>query len=207
MNSTAMLLGMVKLKTADVVECMIFDYGQEHAEEIDYARSLCDKLGVPSSLWSFEPGPLMDVGPAHARVPVDVEVNPLHLYSHMLNCAAYRARDASAQFVSAGFIEDEASFGWDDIYRLWRGVRIFSGQCNVLTSAADLDVPLWAKTKAEVFKFIEDIDCVAEVLRDTMSCLRGNTELMHPWGYGCGSCDGCVRRWKAWEEHLHNKSP
>jgi len=206
MNSAAMLLGMLKLQTTEVVECMIFDYGQEHAEEIDCARTLCDKFEVPSSLWSFDPGPLMDVGVEHARVPIDVEVGHPYLYSHMLNCAIYRAQVVTeSDQIAAGFLKEEMSVSYDALTTFFRGAVWFSNQGDSTSAAIRYTFPMWSKTKAEVFQLVEDIDCTAEVLMDTVSCLRGNAELRHQWGYGCGSCDGCVRRWRAWEAHLHAK--
>ena len=59
--------------------------------------------------------------------------------------------------------------------------------------------------RAKIVKVAEDLNRVVEVLGDTWSCLKHDTDIQHPWGHGCGSCDGCVRRWRAWEQHLERK--
>ena len=68
-----------------------------------------------------------------------------------------------------------------------------------------LNVPMWDLEKWEIFKLVEDLNRTVEVLGDTYSCLKHDADLRHQWGHGCGSCDGCVRRWRAWEKHLHEK--
>ena len=45
---------------------------------------------------------------------------------------------------------------------------------------------------------------LAEITSESSSCDEGIDTIQHPWGYGCGSCDGCVARWRAWDEYVKN---
>ena len=128
-----------------------------------------------------------------------------HFYSQIINNAFYRAHEQGAAQVVAGFIDAEVPFSFDEANGFWAATRKMMG---LLAPAPppELYLPFFFKSKIELFHFAESCDVLGEVLRDTISCMNGNTELQHEWGYGCGSCGGCVRRWRAWEEYQHRKS-
>ena len=202
MNSAVMLYEILTFKKAEIIECMIFDAYQPSGDFL-CARALCTKLGVPFSLWDLEPVPIMSSsGLDSPEVITKVFTDDLNntCFMQMLVAAVRYARLAGADTVTAGFCDQGVSFIRSDVEDL------FNAATNMIdTYELKMELPLWEYKKWEIFKLAEDLNRVVEVLDGTTSCLIGNDDIRHQWGYGCGSCDGCVRRWRAWEEHLERK--
>jgi 7-cyano-7-deazaguanine synthase in queuosine biosynthesis len=202
MNSAVMLYDILTFKKAEILDCMIFDNFQPR-EDIACARALCEKAGVTFSLWDIGPTPIMSTTNLDSPETITKEfAEDLRntCFMQMLVAAVRWAKLAGADTVTTGLLDEDVAFEMMGL------LGIFEAAAQVLDDyKLKLNTPLWTAKRWEVFKLAEDLNRVAEVLGDTYSCLNGDTDIQHQWGYGCGSCDGCVRRWRAWEEHLERK--
>jgi 7-cyano-7-deazaguanine synthase in queuosine biosynthesis len=198
MNSAAMLYDIVTFEKAEVLDCMIFDSYQP-SEDVACARGLCERLGISFSLWNLEPAPIISSCGWDSPEVITKEFSAdlrNTCFLQMLVAAVRYAKLAGAESVTAGFCYKDVEFDLlefaDTAALLW----------NLETT---FNFPMWDLEKWEIFKLAEDLNRVVEVLGSSHSCLIHDRDVQHPWGYGCGSCDGCVRRWRAWEEHLERK--
>ena len=201
MNSAAMIYDILTFAKAEILDCMIFDSYQP-TEDVVAARNLCEKLGLPFSLWNLEPAPIVST---HWQAPEDLGKeweDDLHntCFMQMLVAAVRHAKLTRAESVTAGFCYEDIEMRMAALSDIGHGAATILGHHKLV-----LNVPMWDLEKWEIFKLVEDLNRTVEVLGDTYSCLKHDADLRHQWGHGCGSCDGCVRRWRAWEKHLHEK--
>ena len=198
MNSAVMLYEILTFKKAEIIECMIFDAYQPSGDFL-CARALCTKLGVPFSIWDLEPAPIMSTtnfdSPKEITKEFSADLRNTCLMQMIVASVRY-AKLAGADTITAGFVYKDVDL---DLMEFGDSTALLSGH------EVTFSFPMWDLKKWEIFKLAEDLNRVVEVLDGTTSCLIGNDDIRHQWGYGCGSCDGCVRRWRAWEEHLERK--
>jgi 7-cyano-7-deazaguanine synthase len=90
----------------------------------------------------------------------------------------------------------------------------FDCRNNAITSTAialeknigksvSIHTPLMYLNKAGVWKLGYDIggsEFVQLVVNSTHTCYKGNRDIFHDWGFGCGECDACKLRKKGWLE-------
>jgi len=60
--------------------------------------------------------------------------------------------------------------------------------------------PLMNLSKAMTWRLAEDIGVLETIRTETHTCYNGNHELLHSWGYGCGTCGACLERAKGYVE-------
>jgi 7-cyano-7-deazaguanine synthase in queuosine biosynthesis len=202
MNSAVMLYDIVTFGKAEILDCMIFDSYQP-SEDVICARMLCEKVGVPFSIWDLEPAPIMSTTNLDSPKEITKEFSDdlrNTCFMQMLAAAIRYAKLAGADSVTIGLCDEDVNF---DSAQL---ANFFDSAAKMIDDhGLSLDCPVWVAEKWQIFKMAEDLNRVVEVLGDTYSCLKHDADIQHPWGHGCGSCDGCVRRWRAWEEHLERK--
>jgi len=66
-----------------------------------------------------------------------------------------------------------------------------------------LQTPLMWLDKAAVWALTYELGgtpLVKMIRRDSHTCYLGQREVLHDWGYGCGTCPACVLRAKGWEQ-------
>jgi len=66
-----------------------------------------------------------------------------------------------------------------------------------------LQTPLMWLDKAAVWALTYELGgmpLVEMIRRDSHTCYLGQREVLHDWGYGCGTCPACVLRAKGWEQ-------
>jgi 7-cyano-7-deazaguanine synthase len=59
--------------------------------------------------------------------------------------------------------------------------------------------------KAATWKLAESLGgkaLVTLINRETHSCYRGERDVLHDWGYGCGDCPACALRAEGWARYL-----
>ena len=64
-----------------------------------------------------------------------------------------------------------------------------------------LHTPLMWIDKAATWALAESLGGEALVMlinRETHSCYRGERNVLHDWGYGCGDCPACALRAEGW---------
>jgi 7-cyano-7-deazaguanine synthase in queuosine biosynthesis len=202
MNSAVMLYEILTFKKAQILDCMIFDSFQP-SEDIICARMLCEKVGVPFSIWDLEPAPIMTTTNLDSPKEITKEFSAdlrNTCFMQMLVAAVRYAKLAGADTVTAGFCHEDIGVPMVALTDIGHGAAAILDHRKLR-----FNFPMWDLEKWEIFKLAENLNRVAEVLDDTYSCLKHDADIQHPWGHGCGSCDGCVRRWRAWEEHLERK--
>ncbi len=202
MNSAAMIYDFVTFQKAEILDCMIFDSYQP-SEDVICARALCEKLELPFSLWDLEPAPIVST---RWLTPDDLGkewVDDLHnaCFMQMLVAAVRHAKLTNAESIAVGLCHDDADVGFE-IGLLTDFVDAVGLTLNIGKRSMQLNLPLWEMSKPDIFKLAKDLNRLVEVLGDTYSCLKHDADIRHQWGHGCGSCDGCVRRWRAWDEYL-----
>lgn len=195
MNSAAMLYEMLTFRKTQIVECMIFD--TEPPDTLVIARELCERTGVLYSVWDHVTDPIISCVPDLSGD--DPTLSRALLFTTMINYAVYRAQVLDAKTIAAGFCPDGLPFD---------ATRLIEFCCHAGRAASDtshllnFEFPFINKSKARVFELAKNLNRLVEVCNGSASCDQGDESLQHPWGYGCGSCRGCVARWHAWDEYL-----
>lgn len=190
MNSAVMLYDLVTFQKAEIVECMIFD--AETPDMYKSARELCERLEVRYSVWDHSMEPIIDFNPPNASR----EDNRALLFMNMINHAVIRAELLGAVTIKGGFCEETLPITKPDF------VEFCIAAGRVADRILEFDFPFLTDPKWRVFDAARQLNRLAEVTSETSSCDGGIDDIQHPWGYGCGSCDGCVARWNAWDEYL-----
>jgi 7-cyano-7-deazaguanine synthase in queuosine biosynthesis len=194
MNSAVMLYDFITFEKVKIKECVIFD--AEDAVDLQLARDLCDKCAVPYSMWAYDGMPVVE------PMPEDPYLNQPELHRSMLlttilNHAIHRAHLVGATEIAGGFCGEDLPFSAEGLIGFCLGAgRALEGHLS------NFNFPFLNRTKAQIFEHARDLNRLVEVTRDTNSCDLSHDDIQHSWGYGCGSCPGCVRRWKAWDEYL-----
>jgi len=197
------------------VETIGFDYGQRHRVELDCRQQL--RHAMQAMHW---PGQL---GPDHLlRVDTLAQLGACAMTQEI--AIATQADGLPNTFVPGRnllFFTLAAALA----YR--RGLKLLVGgmsqtdysgypDCrdNTLRAleqalALGVDRPLSLKTplmwldKAAVWALtyeLGDTPLVEMIRRDSHTCYLGQREVLHDWGYGCGTCPACVLRAKGWEQ-------
>ena len=194
MNSAVMLYEYLTFKKADIVEAIIFD--ATTSSDFMAARDLCDRTGVPYSVWCYDPDPVIShITPGATEAEIDRSL----LFTVLITHAVHRARDVGAERIAAGFSAETLPFSPD---------RLIEFCCHAGRAATEdshlleYDFPFIDKSKGQIFELAKDLNRVVEVTLNSTSCDNNDDSIQHQWGYGCGSCRGCVARWHAWDEYL-----
>jgi 7-cyano-7-deazaguanine synthase in queuosine biosynthesis len=192
LNSAVMLYDITTFNKAEIVECLTFDseFGVSHM----LARTLAENLGVPFSLYSYDASPVVDTS------PIDLYENQRDLqratlFGTMIIHGIARASLLGADQLTIGLLGGDVEF--------YEPHEFFIYATKLLGFySLKLSMPFWESEKSDVFVLARDLNKMVEVTRDTNSCDLGSDDIQHPWGYGCGACAGCVRRWNAWDKYL-----
>lgn len=192
LNSAVMLYDLVTFKKFEIVECMIFDDGV--FDKYKSARELCERTKTLYSVWDDSTEPIIDFNPPNASR----EDKRALFFMNMINHAVSRAELLKADTIIAGFCEQTLPLLRPDFTEFC----IAAGRCS--DRVVEFDFPLMELPKWKVFDQARQLNKLGEVLSETSSCDENHDDIQHPWGYGCGSCDGCVVRWRAWDEYLQN---
>ena len=194
LNSAVMLYELVTFGKVEITECMIFD--SDDAVDLGLAQALCDRLELQYSVWGYDGMPVIDFSSTdlYSEQP---DLNHDALLSTMLIHSIHRAILLKAESVTIGLCHQDVDFNCMNF------TDLFVGAAKMMSDySLKLSTPMWEMDKAEIFDRARELNRLVEVTAHTNSCDIGNDDIQHQWGYGCGSCPGCVRRWKAWDEYL-----
>lgn len=200
LNSAVMLYDLITFWKAEILDCMIFDSYQP-SEEVICARALAEKCGVSFSLWDLEPEPIMSerwTAPKDLGLEWTTDRHNICLIQ-MLTAAIRHAKLTRAEVIYAGLSSEDINLTLEQLMSL---ITVVGEVLHIDAYSMDLNLPFWEFSKADVFVHAKELNRLVEVLGDTWSCHAHDIDLQHPWGHGCGSCDGCVKRWRAWDEYL-----
>lgn len=172
------------------VEALAFRYGQKHSVELQQAKIIAKKAGVPLGIRD-----ITGLLEGSALTEHDKEVSDAHEKNAQLPAAFVPGRNAL-------FLSAAASYAYTrDIFDLVGGMcqtdysgypdcrRVFIDSMQTsLSLALDEDLrihtPLMYLTKAQTWKMAADLDVLETVRRDTHTDYNGDRSELHEWGYG-----------------------
>lgn len=198
------------VKSFDEVATISFLYGQQHANEIDFALIAAAKLGVEDSHvidLSFLPqlvrsalvgtagNNVNDSHPDHLTLPASFVPNRNALFLTLTH--AY-AQTIQADTIVGGMNQTDYS-GYPDCREPFLNLLL-----RALNIGAETEIrgffPLLHYTKMQTWLMAEDLGKVTFVLENSISCYYG-VQKRNEWGFGCGECPSCKLREKGWKEY------
>lgn len=173
MDSTVLLYDLHG--DGELVHCALFDYGQRHKQELEFAKLHCQRLGVLFTTITLPQlkGSTLTDGSGGVVVPVRNAV----LLTHAVNLAV----SAGAQLVTfAANKDDEATF--PDCRMAF--IQSFNNMLTTSEINVRVGAPYLDKSKAWIARRGSDIGVVVS---QTWSCYRGGA-------MPCGECEACKKR-------------
>ncbi len=200
------------------VETVGFDYGQRHAIELgarravrraivgafpDWAARLGDDMLVYASglrdLGETAMTHEIEIALAEDGLPTTFVPGRNLVFLTLAGGLAYR-RDIGV--LVAGMCEADYS-GYPDCR-----ADALNAQTEALRLGTEsdlrLETPLMKLTKGESWRLAEKLGggaLVGLINEHSHTCYRGEREMRHEWGYGCGDCPACELRARGWAEY------
>lgn len=189
------------LQRFEEVETITFDYGQRHKSELEHAKEIAGKLGVPNRI--LDMSLLNQLAPnALTRDDIAIEQEEGELPSTFVegrnllffSFAAVYAKQIGARHIVTGVCETDFS-GYPDCR------DVFVKSLNVtLNLAMDygfvLHTPLMWLDKADTWRLADELGAFDFVRTETVTCYNGLP------GDGCGECPSCKLRKAGLERYL-----
>lgn len=196
------------------VETIGFAYGQRHAIELDQRPLLLDAIrALGPWLGRLEEDRVIDLGmlasitssalfgstsSARAGFPATF-VPGRNLLFLTIAAVVAEARGISSLVIGSC----ETDFGG---YPDCRGDTLAALQVAInlgMETRLRIESPLLRLDKAETWRAASRIGGAAferVIVELTHSCYRGERDVRHAWGYGCGECEACRLRADGWRE-------
>ena len=189
-----------------------FNYGQKHSKEIEVAESICEKFNIDHKVVDISF--LKELVISNLFEGAD-DVNKKHElnddvpssfvpYRNMIfiTLASAWASTLGVKHIVTGVCETDYS-GYADCRDVF--IKSLQGTLNLATDFKDRNIvvhtPLMWLTKAEEFKFAEELGCLDFIINETLTCYNAD-ETMNNYGKGCDNCPACKLRRKGYEEYL-----
>jgi 7-cyano-7-deazaguanine synthase len=206
----------------DRVETVGFDYGQRHRAELDCREPVRTGI-VALGGWRGTLGPdhriditsgMTAIGETALTGPIEIEVTSSGLPNtfvpgrnllFFIYAAAIAYRRGLKRLVG-GMCETDYS-GYPDC----RDDTLKAMQLALnlgMERRFVIETPLMWIDKAGTWRLAEALGgerLVSLIVERTLSCYRGERQLRHDWGFGCGNCPACRLReagWRRWREHF-----
>jgi len=203
-DSATCLYWAIRAYGRDHVYAIGFDYGQRHIDELQYARDICDGLGISFVVVSLPAvSELTDNALTHPDMTVDTATvgdappNTLVEGRNMLflTYAAIYAKERGIRTLVTGVSQSDYS-GYPDCR------DIFIKSLNVsLNLSMDyeyiIETPLMWRDKSQVWALAQELG-VLDIIRDkTLTCYNGIA------GEGCGNCPACTLRRRGYDTFMN----
>lgn len=194
------------------VECIMFDYGQKHAVELQVAQGICEDLDINDwmitlpFMKTIADSALLNGGDVSAPHPMMKQLPASYVPNRnamFLTIAHSLAIKIFATTVIFGANAEDYS-GYPDCRQefvdlmqtaLWKSS---DKPINIIT-------PLMNLTKAEIFLMADREDFLEMVVNRSHTCYNGKRDTFWGWGYGCNDCPACKLRAKGYEDYLKLK--
>ncbi len=196
------------LKEFDEVETLCFDYGQRHRVELDAARAIAEKAGVPFTLLRMDllnqithnslTDPAIEVD---EDKPENYPPNTLVEGRNMLflTFAAIFAKGKAIPNLVTGVGQADYS-GYPDCRDEF--IRSLNHTLNLsMDFQFTIHTPLMWKTKQDIWALSDELGVFDLVRTETLTCYNGIA------GAGCGHCPACQLRKNGLESYSPSKSP
>lgn len=200
----------------ETIETVGFDYGQRHRVELECRGDFRARVAELDPEWSNRLGPdhMLDLSvlgqvsetaltrEAEIALRDDGLPNTFVPGRNLLffTLAAALASRRQLRHLVGGMCETDYS-GYPDC----RDDTLKSLQVTLnlgMGSRAVVHTPLMWLDKAQTWALADRLggQPLVELIRTgTHTCYRGEHEILHDWGYGCGDCPACELRSKGWE--------
>lgn len=199
------------------VETVGFDYGQRHAVELEARLKVREGMAaaLPAGADRLGPDHVVDLtgygrlAESALTAEREIEMGARGLPSTFvpgrnlifLVAAAALADRRGLDVLVGGMCETDVS-GYPDCRR---------DTLNAMEQALALGLarptpiltPLMRLTKGETWALAHELGgegLVRLIVEDSHTCYRGDRSVLHPWGYGCGTCPACELRAAGWTE-------
>lgn len=186
---------------SDKVGALIFDYGQQHREEISFAKSHCERLAVPYTIIRCEDLHKVCVSGlmGKEKIVTTTQSQVLNRNLYFLVLAHTFASHSIYESLTLGISAVDNS-GYRDCSKqfadaAWAALTISSGKTIALRT------PLINKTKKQIWQMAHELEIVPLIVSSTLTCYNASMTL-NAWGYGCGECPACILRQQGFEEYI-----
>lgn len=199
------------------VETLAFDYGQRHAVELACRGEILSRIGAIDGKWADRLGADHELGletlgkvseTALTRdVAIEMGANGLPntfvpgrniLFLTFAATLAYRR---GLRHIVAGMCETDFS-GYPDCRD--DAIKALQVALNLgMAQSFVLHTPLMWLDKAATWDLARELggDALVQlIVEHSHTCYRGEREVRHDWGYGCGTCPACEIRARGFEE-------
>lgn len=181
LDSTVLLYDV--LNQGAKVHCLLFNYGQLHLKELDYAERTCHKLGVDYDRMALAPklftrsSLTTGVGPLEGKATVVPNRNMV-----MISMAASFALSCGATAVTWASNADDAAIYPDCRYEFYKTLNEALRICDY--RRIEIHAPYIQRSKAQIVQ----IGIALRVpFKETWSCYEGDPQ-------PCGICGACKAR-------------
>ncbi len=204
------------LERFETVETVGFDYGQRHRVELDCRAGFRSRVSDSNPLWASRLGPdhMLDLSiigqVSETALTHDAEIalradglpNTFVPGRNLLffTLAAALASRRQLRHLVAGMCETDYS-GYPDC----RDDTLKSLQVTLnlgMGSRSVVHTPLMWLDKAQTWDLAQTLggEALVDLIRtETHTCYRGEHDVLHEWGYGCGACPACSLRQQGYE--------
>ena len=202
----------------DYVETVGFNYEQRHSIEMECRQNVLTNMPAAFPDWAGKLGDdhIIDLSALGAMSDTsltrDVEISlsaeglPNTFVPGrnliFLNFAAALGYRRGLTTLIGGMCEADFS-GYPDCR-----IETLNAQMKAISLGMDrtftLETPLMHLSKAQAWALAHEFGgqgLIDLILEDTHSCYKGEREVRHDWGYGCGTCPACDLRAKGWAEY------
>ena len=211
------------LSKYDRVETLGFDYGQRHRVELQARHTVRDRLRAQFPQWAPRLGEdhvltldvLQQIGGSSLTedVAFAMQADGLPntfvpgrnlLFLTLAGALAYRR---GLQVIVTGVCETDFS-GYPDCRD--DTMKAMQLALNLgLERRLRIDTPLMWLDKAQTWQLAHDLggsELVELIRTETHTCYQGTRDVLHEWGYGCGSCPACELRASGWRNWRASQS-
>lgn len=203
-STTCLLWAMKRYKKVYTVS---FDYNQRHSAELDCAKTICDKLGVPnvvldmSLLNQLAPNSLtrMDIK-VDEDAPSEGTPNSFVDGRNMvfLTFVAIYAKQKGITDIITGVSQSDFS-GYPDCRDVF--IKSLNTTLNLaMDYEFDIITPLMWIDKEETWRLADELGGFELVRNETLTCYNGIK------GDGCGSCPSCKLRKRGLDAYLAKRN-
>lgn len=196
------------------VEAVTIKYNQTHKKEIDYARNIAKKFGIPHYLYDIDnffkvlsTSSLLGEGSHNNKHSLDSQLPASFVPGRngiFLSILAIHAYSRSIDNLNLVIGVNQVDFsGYPDCrdnYIKAKQIELSLG----LNRQVIIYTPLIYLSKAEIFLIADEYGKLKELIEYTLTCYNG-VEEMNEWGRGCGNCPACIIRKNGYEEFLKLK--
>lgn len=200
------------------VETIGFDYGQNHAVELEVRQTFLKSLrsSFPDLTKNLGEDHLVDLSVLGAISDTaltgerEIEMNEAGLPNTFVpgrnllffTVAAAVGYRRNAKHLVGGMCETDYS-GYPDC----RDDTLKSLQVTLglgMDTRYVVHTPLMWINKAQTWKMANELggaELVDLIMEDTHTCYRGDRSNLHAWGYGCNNCPACELRAAGWKSY------